>query len=81
MVVPIEEHPIAAKELVPRQLKGRKQGPNSVKGARGSGNLSTEQRMKKSEAGTVGHGNGSNIDTTSERRQVAQPLDPYRLDW
>lgn len=68
MVVSIEEHPVAAKELVPRQLKGYKQGPNSVKGAMGSSNLSTEQRGKKGEADTMGHGNGNNIDAASERR-------------
>jgi hypothetical protein len=81
VVVPTEEHAIAAKELVPSQLKGRKQGPSSARGARGSGNLPAEQRGKKGEAGTVGHGSGSNSDVASEHRQVAQPLDPYRLDW
>jgi hypothetical protein len=81
VVVPTDEHAVAAKELVPSQLKGHKQGPSNARGARGSGNLPAEQRGKKGEAGTVGHGSGSNSDAASKRRQVAQPLDPYRLDW
>jgi hypothetical protein len=71
VVVPTEEHAVAAKELVPGQLKGHKQGPNSASGARGSGNLPAEQRGKKGEAGTVGHGSGSNSDAASAHRQVA----------
>jgi hypothetical protein len=74
--VPTEEHAVAAKELVPGQLKGRKQEPSSARKARGSGNLPAEQRGKKGEAGIVGHGRGSNSNATSERRHVAQPLDP-----
>jgi hypothetical protein len=74
VVVPSDEQAVALKDLLPGQLKGRKQGPSNAKGGKGTGCLPAEHRKGKGDGGGV-------FEAGPGRRQVAQPLDAYKLDW
>jgi hypothetical protein len=81
VVVPINKQPIVAKGIFSRVAKETEVRAQQYERGRGSGYLLAEQRERKGKPDIVGDGIGSDIEAVLERRQVAQPLDLYRLDW